>query len=114
VKLGFHILNTFDIFEGIVRLKRDLSKQKSATAFGRTLVTSGEIYEEEITEWIVVHDQTNLKTYFRNYDSLRIQMADLKKIDFSQPGFRKIPMLSEFSVDDVTNNILPLNMPLKK
>ncbi|HSW87376.1 MAG TPA: choloylglycine hydrolase family protein [Rhabdochlamydiaceae bacterium] len=110
VKMGFHILNTFDIFEGIVRLKRAYGKQKNPIPTGKTLVASGEIYDEEITEWIVVHDQTNLKTYFRNYDSLRIQMADLKKIDFSQPGFRKIPMLSEFSVDDVTNNILPLKM----
>jgi choloylglycine hydrolase len=111
VKMGFHILNTFDIFEGIVRQKCSYRARKNAMPAARTITDSGVTYDEEMTEWVVVHDRTNLKTYFRNYDSLRIQMVDLKKIDFTKPGFRKIPMMRAFTVDDVTANEQPLPQP---
>jgi choloylglycine hydrolase len=85
VRMGFHILNTFDIFEGIVR---DVGKEE----------------RDETTEWVVVHDRSRLKTYFRHYNSLKIEMIDLKKIDFSKSGLRQIPMETTFAPQDVTGN----------
>ena len=70
VNLSFHLLNTFDIPDGLVQSRPD-EKNVSHT---------------ETTEWVVVHDKTNLKTYFRGYKSLQIQMIDLKKIDFKKRG----------------------------
>lgn len=99
VKLGFHILNTFDIFDGIIRedsSKADAQPQK------------GFVKTSDITEWVIIHDRSNLKTYFRGYDSLNIQMADLKKIDFSQPGLREILINKNFVLDDSTNKTQPL------
>jgi len=84
VRLGFHVLNTFDIFEGIVRSDKG---------------------ETEITQWTVVHDLTNLKTYFRGYGSLQVQSVDLKRIDFSKPGFREVPLNNTFTVTDNTESI---------
>ncbi len=95
VRTGFHILNTFDIFEGIVR---DVGPKANP------LKTS----DFEMTEWIIVHDKTNLKTYFRSYKSLQIQMADLKNIDFAKPGFRTISLKKNFEIIDETTNALPL------
>ena len=92
VNLGFHLLNAFDIPDGLVQSRPD-EKNVSHT---------------ETTEWVIVHDKTNLKTYFRGYKSLRIQMIDLKKIDFTQPGFKYVPIMQEFSIDDVTPQIKPL------
>lgn len=79
VCMGFHILNTFDLFEGIIRS-------------GKTLDT---------TQWVVVHDRTNLQTFFRSYESMQVQRIDLKSIDFAQPGLRQIPMQREFLPQEV-------------
>lgn len=86
VRLGFHILNTFDIFPGAIQDRSNPTKSP------------------DITEWAVVHDQSNLKTYVRTYDSLSIQMVDLKKIDWNQIGTREILLPKEFVVQDVTSN----------
>lgn len=91
VRLGFHILNTFDIFEGIVR----------ATPSGKN--SSPLSSPMERTEWVILHDRVNLRTYFRTYNGLRVQMVDLKKIDFTQSGFRQIPLQADFAIDDVTD-----------
>ena len=92
VRLGFHILNTFDIFKGVVRpaIPKGPKRQSFQTE------------EPETTDWVVVHDRTNLKTYFRTYESLSIQMVDFKKIDFSRPGLREISLNREFIVEDVS------------
>jgi choloylglycine hydrolase len=87
VLLGFHLLNTFDIFEGIVRSEK------------------GEL---ETTQWTVIHDMTNLKTYFRSYQSLQVQQVDLTRLDFSRSGFRQIAMNQTFSVSDDTDKATPL------
>ncbi len=92
MNLGFHLLNSFDIPEGLVQSRPD-AKDVSHT---------------ETTEWVIVHDKTNLKTYFRGYKSLRIQMVDLKKIDFTKVGFKTVPIMQVFSVDDVTSQLKPL------
>ncbi len=92
VNLGFHILNTFDIPDGLVKSRPNEKNEQSI----------------ETTEWTVVHDKTNLKTYFRSYKSLQIQMVDLKKIDFSKGGFKHVPLMQEFSVNDVTGQLKPM------
>lgn len=91
VALGFHILNTFDIFDGIVRAKESC---QSAHA--------------DITEWSIVHDRTSLKSYFRSYESLQIQMVDLKKLPFERPGFSMIELKRRFEVKDESSNLKPL------
>lgn len=92
VRQGFHLLNTFDIVEGLVK-----SSSKGNYA--------------ELTEWALIHDMTNLQTYFRTYDSLQIQKVDLNKIDFKTPGFRKIDLKKEFGVIDSTDTSQPLPNP---
>ena len=92
VNLGFHLLNSFDIPDGLVK-SRPNAKNVSYT---------------ETTEWVVVHDKTNLKTYFRGYKSLKIQMIDLKKINFKKGGLKHISILQQFSPDDVTSKLKPL------
>ena len=92
-------MNTFDIFEGIVRTEEKPPKGIDPSRFEKA----------EITEWVVVHDKTNLKTYFRTYGSLEIQSADLKKLDFSRPGFQQIPLNYDFVVRDMTNQAKGFN-----
>jgi choloylglycine hydrolase len=86
VNLGFHLLNAFDIPKGLVQ-----SHEKNQSV--------------ESTEWVVVHDRTSLKTYFRSYSGLRIQMVDFKKIDFARGGFKSIALPQEFSAEDVTGSM---------
>lgn len=91
VRLGFHILNTFDVFEGMIKKK------------GKNGIVNA-----DVTQWVVVHDRTNLKTYVRDYDSLRVQMVDLKQIDFAEPGLRHISFHKDFVVEDITSKNQPL------
>ncbi len=94
VKTAFHILNTFDIFDGIILPRKDNSPPANIG-----LPIAG-----DITEWVIVHDRTNLKTYFRTYEGLDIQMVDLKKIDFSKEGLRHIPLSKKLDIKDVTQS----------
>jgi choloylglycine hydrolase len=84
VGAGFHVLNTFDIFKGAIR-------------------TTAANPSGDVTEWAVAHDRTNLKTYVRTDAGQTIQMVDLKKIDFSQPGLRQIALNYTFAPVDVTS-----------
>jgi len=94
VRLGFHLLNTFDIFDGAIKSSTQDEKKKVPPGFNAA----------DITQWVVVHDQSNRRTYFRSYESLAVQMVDLKQIDFTEPGFRIIPMKREFTFENVTDN----------
>lgn len=105
VRLGFHILNTFDIFEGIIRSDNSAAEVKNNTS---------NMKEVETTQWIVVHDRTNFKTYFRGYDSLQIQMVDFRKLNFTQPGFQQIDIQSDFIAEDVTNKVKDMKLPRSK
>lgn len=101
VRLGFHILNTFDIFEGIIRAQSDKSKQGTQVPVE---------HNSDITQWTIVHDRTNLKTYIRSYESLSIELVDLKKIDFAKAGFKSISMKKNFSPKDITQNAKALEV----
>ncbi len=85
VRLGFHILNTFDIFLGAIQ---DKTKPN---------------FLEDFTAWVTVNDQTNLKMYVRSYESLSIQMVDLKKIDFSKGELKEMLFSREFFPVEITN-----------
>ncbi len=89
VRTGFHLLNAFDIAEGVIRPRK------------------GSPLKEEITEWVVIHDQTHTKTFFRGYDSLKIQMVDLSQLDFTQPGLQTISISKNFFAQDVTKTTKP-------
>lgn len=97
VKLAFHLLNTFDIPEGIVRPSE------------QTLIPSGQRHFE-LTQWTIVHDQKNKRTYVRTYENLTIQMVDLKKLDFTEESLRTIPLRKELSIEDITDNSRPLSI----
>ncbi len=88
VNAGFHVLNTFDIFDGAIRQPGPPNPDS---------------VETDTTEWVVAHDRTNMKTYVRTYGGLTIQMIDFKKIDFSRPGIRQITLESTFAPTDITD-----------
>ncbi len=96
---AFHILNTFDIFAGIIRP----APNSKPPRFG------SEMELTDVTEWIIVHDHANLKTYFRTYEGLNIQMVDFKKLNFSSGTFQQIPLAKQFTVEEVSENLQPLN-----
>lgn len=104
-RLGFHILNTFDIFFGIIREKATETHPTVSSELQGHIAKgpAKESKDSEYTQWVVVHDRNNLKTYFRTYNSLQIQMVDLKKIDFTQKTTREIKAQQNFVVQDVTN-----------
>jgi choloylglycine hydrolase len=87
VNAGFHVLNTFDIFDGAIRQSGPPDPHS---------------VETDTTEWVVAHDRTNMKTYVRTYGGLTIQMVDLKKVDFARPGIRQIALDSTFAPVDIT------------
>lgn len=106
VLLGFHILNTFDIFYGIVR---ETKENQSAQALNVKNNSNAEQDSDlEYTQWTIIHDKTNLKTYFRSYESLQVQMVDLTKLDFTKPGFKKALLQHEFDIVDMTTSLKPL------
>lgn len=102
VNEGFHILNTFDIFNGAIR-ERAASQPSAHTPEGAVASPS------DITEWAVAHDRTNLRTYVRTYEGLGIQMIDLKKIDFSKPGILQVELDRNFMPPDITASGKPLS-----
>jgi choloylglycine hydrolase len=106
VNLGFHVLNTFDIFDGAVR--SDTGNQAANTK--GLLPSDGrpKVVDTDTTEWTVAHDRTNLRTYARTYGGLEVQMVDLKKIDFAKPGLRTIDLKVDFVPEDITARAVPL------
>jgi choloylglycine hydrolase len=106
VNLGFHVLNTFDIFNGAIQ-SNTADQTQNTKGF---LTSSGQpkLVNTDTTEWAVSHDRTNLKTYIRTYGGLKIQMVDLKAIDFDQPGMRVITLQSDFAPEDITSKAQPL------
>ncbi len=106
VNLGFHVLNNFDIFEGAIT-----SNTADQTANTKGFLDSkgpAKIVPTDTTEWTISHDRTNLRMYVRTYESLEIEMVDLRQIDFSKPGMRTIDLASTFAPKDITANSKPL------
>ena len=106
VNLGFHLLNTFDIFNGAI-------KSNTADAAANTkgfLSNTGQpnLVSTDTTEWVVAHDRTNLKTYVRTYNGLKIQMLDLTKVGFDRPGVRTVNLQNDFAPEDITEKAQPL------
>ncbi|MGE0669894.1 MAG: linear amide C-N hydrolase [Parachlamydiales bacterium] len=105
VGLGFHILNTFNIFDGIVRTTLEEENNSELP-----LAKTGVDLKNDITQWVVVHDRTHLKTYIRTYNNLQVQMVDLNKIDFSKEGMRTIKLPDAFSAEEITHKSAPLQL----
>jgi choloylglycine hydrolase len=105
VLAGFHVLNTFDIFAGAIR-----ANSTALPASGEAFLDSKkpEIVNTDTTEWTLAHDRTNLRTYLRTYESLAIEMIDLKTIDFSQPGLRQVELDKKFDPADLSTTAKPL------
>lgn len=107
VLLGLHILNTFDIFAGAVR--PDPQEKDPFPFFSNP--ASKPVPSYETTQWIVLHDRKNLKTYIRTYESQKLQMVDLKKLDFTQPILKTIVLDKTFTPDDITSKTTLMNSP---
>jgi choloylglycine hydrolase len=106
VNLGFHVLNSFDIFEGAIT-----SNSADQTANTKGFLDSkgpAKIVPTDTTEWTISHDRTNRRMYVRTYGSLEIEMVDLVKIDFSKPGMRTIDLDTTFAPKDITAESKPL------
>lgn len=106
VNLGFHILNTFDIFNGAI--KSNTADQTANTKGFLNSTGKPKLVNTDTTEWVVAHDRTNLKTYIRTYNGLEIQMIDLKAAGFDQPGLRTIALQNDFAPEDITTQAKPL------
>lgn len=101
VNLGFHILNTFDIFNGAIK-----SNTANQTANTKGFLSSSgqpKLVNTDTTEWVVAHDRTNLKTYIRTYNGLQVQLIDLKKVNFDEAGLRAIDLQNDFTPEDITS-----------
>jgi choloylglycine hydrolase len=81
---AFHIMNQFDIPPGIV------SGNPATTP-------AGEKPEQELTQWTVVIDQSNLKIYVTTLQNRGIQVFDLSTIDESK-GVQQLPLASETTI----------------
>jgi len=105
VNLGFHVLNTFDIFNGAIK-----STQADGTPQTKTITAGGkpQLVSSDLTEWAVAHDRTNLVSYIRTYGGSLIQQIDHKTIDFDQPGLRTIELQNVFAPEDITTKAQPL------
>jgi len=68
----FHILNNFDIPEGVARD-----------------VVKGQIYADR-TQFTVARDPQNLRYYYKSYDDQTIRMVDLKKFDLNAKEIRNL------------------------
>lgn len=106
VNLGFHVLNTFDIFNGAIQ--SNTADQTSNTKGFLSSDSKPKLVNTDTTEWVVAHDRNNLKTYVRTYNGLEIQMIDLKKANFDEPGWRMIDLQNDFAPEDITGQGKPL------
>jgi len=81
---SFHILNQFDIPKGSVM----------GAAVGQPT--------PETTEWTIVHDLKNLRTYFRTYQDQAIRMVDMKEA-MKAAGGKIVTIEMEASKQSVSN-----------
>ena len=81
---AFHILNSFDIPEGTVRVKYG-----KKTLFEKTL-------------WTSACDLKNRRYYFHTHESRRVRFVDLKTMDFSGGVIKSVPMRGKEKFEDLT------------
>lgn len=84
VEQAFHLLNQFDIPKGIARGQED----------GHTVA--------DYTLWTSAADLTNRRYYFHTFDSRRIRMVDLDRLDFDSRRIATIPMSGGEVIEDVS------------
>ncbi|HEY9160811.1 MAG TPA: choloylglycine hydrolase family protein [Desulfomonilia bacterium] len=87
LNLAQHIINTFDIPQGIIT---DIQPD------GKTVL-------KELTQWVTFKDLTNRNFYFRTYDNFNLRKVDLKALDFNAKTIKRISMFgSPEAITDVT------------
>jgi len=106
VNLGFHVLNTFDIFNGAIQ--SDTADQTANTKGFLSSTGTPTLVNTDTTEWVVAHDRTNLKTYVRTYGGLEIQVVDLNNAGLDKQGMRVIALQNDFAPEDITSKAEPL------
>ena len=84
VNLVCHLLNNVDIPLGTIRNKEN------------------DIKPGDYTQWIVIKDLTNQVVYFRSYQGLNLKAINLKKLDFSTPSVKTIPINTGKDYIDIT------------
>jgi choloylglycine hydrolase len=84
VQQAFHLLNQFDIPLGAVRAHEN----------GKPIC--------EFTNWTTAADMQHGRYYFHTFQSRRIRVVDLSKIDVAAKGVKTIPMREAEVIEDVT------------
>jgi choloylglycine hydrolase len=79
---AFHILNQFDIPKGAAR----------GVEHGKVVA--------DYTLWTGASDLTNLRYYYHTFDSRRIRMVDLKKVDLDAKEIKSIQMAEKEVIED--------------
>ena len=82
---AFHILNQFDIPKGAAR----------GVEHGKEVA--------DYTLWTGASDLKNLRYYFHTFDSRRIRMIDLKKVDLDAKEIKTIPMAGGEVIEDLSS-----------
>ena len=86
VETAFHLLNQFDIPHGSVQAHEN----------GKPI--------SEFTNWTTAADMKHLRYYFHTFQSRRIRVVDLKKVDFGAKDVKTIPMRGGEIFEDVSSN----------
>jgi choloylglycine hydrolase len=87
LNLAQHIINTFDIPQGIIT---------DTQADGKTVL-------KELTQWVTFKDLTNRIIYFRTYDNFNLRKIDLNALDFDAKTIKRISMFDRpEAIIDVT------------
>jgi choloylglycine hydrolase len=89
INTAWHIINTFDIFRGAVVARN----------------SDGEA-SYDITQWATVRDLTNRRMYLRTYESMRILMVDLARIDFGGAEVKTLVLDRPEAFEDVTEQMV--------
>ena len=81
---AFHILNNFDIPDGVVRSEQ------------------GDVTEYDITQWTSVHDLHKKNFYFKTAGNSRIRVVKLMDCNLNSKDIKKIKMDTPEDIKDVT------------
>ncbi len=87
LNLAQHIMNNFDIIHGM-----------AVDPLPKDEATTGKMMPSESTQWATFSDLTNRALYFRTYDNFNLRKVDLKKLDFTAPKVKRIPMFGTAEV----------------
>ncbi|MEW5733323.1 MAG: choloylglycine hydrolase family protein [Thermodesulfobacteriota bacterium] len=94
IEVAFRILNQFDIPRGSLRNPEG----------GKTIY--------DVAQWTVAYDLRNWKMYFHTFESRRVRVVDLGKLDFSGGQILTQEITGPEQVEDVSGAFQPYKAPV--